>query len=70
MITEKFSTREQRKLRNRLAMYGTIAHCARQTGIHRSTITRVLTTGIATAPVVQKLRLYISDKSRVFVEAA
>jgi hypothetical protein len=30
----------------------------------------VLNTGIATAPVVQKLRLYISDRSRVYVEAA
>lgn len=71
MTTEKFSITEKQMLRKRLQGYGAKKDCSTKTGIHRSTITRVLKTGEATTPVISKLRLFIkTSASRVFVETA
>ncbi len=59
MITEKFSPAEKRKLRMRLQPYGAIKECADRTGLHRSTIARVLRTGEATTDVVNRMRNYM-----------
>ncbi len=71
MLTEKFSITEKHLLRKRLQGYGAKTDCATKTGIHRSTISRVLKTGEATTPVAEKLRQFIkASASRVFVEQA
>lgn len=61
MITEKLLPTERRLLSKRLEMYGTIADCSMRTGIHRSTIARVLKTGEASQIVIGKLREYLND---------
>lgn len=68
MITEKFSPEEKRRLCKRLELYGTIADCAARTGIHRSTIARVLKTGEASSSIVGKLREYLNTESKLQVE--
>ena len=68
MKTEFFSAPEKRNLRQKLAQYGAIKECAAQTGIHRSTIARVLKTGEATGAVLEKMRDYMRGESKVFVE--
>ncbi|RYE23218.1 MAG: hypothetical protein EOP51_11200 [Sphingobacteriales bacterium] len=67
MITEKFLPAERRLLNRRLQLYGTIADCAARTGIHRSTIARVLKTGEASQTTIDKLRLYMNNKSKLEV---
>lgn len=68
MITEKFLPAERRLLAKRLELYGTIADCAARTGIHRSTIARILKTGEATGTVAEKIRRYLRGESKVFIE--
>jgi|GEM_PF-2073118 len=69
MITEKFSPPERRKLRKVLEPYGAIKDCADKTGIHRTTIARLLKTGEASMVVVAKLRLFLGGfASRMFVD--
>lgn len=63
MITEKMLPAERRLLSKRLEMYGTIADCAARTGIHRSTIARVLKTGEASQTIISKLREYLNNDS-------
>jgi len=71
MITEKFSITERRQLRTKLEGYGAIKDCADKTGVHRCTISRVLKTGEATTPVINKLRIYLQAiQIHVYVEAA
>ena len=71
MNTEKFSTEDKQMLEQRLHSYGAKAECVRLTGLRYTTIQRVLETGEATAPVLQKLKLYIYKvPSRVFIEEA
>ncbi len=71
MITEKFSITERTQLRAVLEGYGAIKDCAEKTGIHRCTISRVLKTGEATAPVIGKLRIYLQAiNMHMYVEAA
>ena len=68
MKTENFSNTEKKALKQRLGHYGAIKECAEQTGIHRSTISRLLKTGEATAGVLQKIRRFLSGESKVFIE--
>jgi len=68
MKTENFSKSEKQSLKRRLAQYGAIRECALQTGIHRSTIARILKTGAATETVLEKMRQYLRGESKVFVE--
>lgn len=69
MITEKFSPPERQKLRKVLEPYGAIKDCADKTGIHRTTIARLLKTGEASMVVVAKLRLFMGGfASRLFVD--
>ncbi len=71
MLTEKFSIAEKHQLHKRLQGYGAKTDCATKTGIHISTLARVLKTGEATTPVAEKLRRFISaSASRVFIEMA
>lgn len=71
MITQKFSRDETRKLKKLLSPYGAIKECCEKTGIHRSTISRILKTGEATSIVVVKMRSYLDGfTSRMFVEQA
>ena len=71
MITEKFSADERRRLRKMLARYGAIKECCNQTGLLRTTISRVLKTRAATDEVIIKLRDYMDGfMSRMFVEQA
>lgn len=71
MITEKFSPAEKKKLKQRLSRYGAIKHCAEKTGIHRSTIARVLKTGEATTDIVLRMRNYIGGfVSRMYLETS
>ena len=56
MITEKFLPAEHKQLKKRLECYGTITHCAFHTGIHRSTIARIVKTGEGSSDIIQKLR--------------
>lgn len=65
MITEKFLPAERRLLAKRLELYGTIADCAARTGIHRSTIARVLKTGEGSQTIISKLREYMNNESKV-----
>jgi hypothetical protein len=65
MITEKFLPAERRVLGKRLELYGTIADCAARTGIHRSTIARVLKTGEASQTIITKLREYLKNESKL-----
>jgi len=62
MTTEKFSPAELRLLRRRLSAYGTIKTCCEHTGIHRTTINRLLKTGEASDAVAQKLRGYLKSE--------
>lgn len=62
MITEKFTPTEMRLLRRRLEQYGTIKDCAQKTGVHRTTIARILKTGECTALVAGKLREYLGSE--------
>lgn len=68
MKTEFFSAPEKRNLKQKLAQYGAIKECAEQTGIHRTTIARILKTGEATQAVIEKMRDYLRGESKVFVE--
>jgi hypothetical protein len=61
MITEKMLPAERRLLSKRLELYGTIADCSMRTGIHRSTIARVVKTGEGSQTVIAKLREYLND---------
>jgi plasmid maintenance system antidote protein VapI len=71
MITEKFSKTEKKKLKLRLGKYGAIKQCADKTGIHRSTITRILKTGEATADIALRMRNYIDGfVSRMYLETS
>jgi hypothetical protein len=71
MITEKISNTEKRKLKKLLEPYGAIKDCASKTGVHRTTIARVLKTGEASGDIVQKIRVYLSGfASRMFIEPA
>jgi hypothetical protein len=71
MLTEKFSTKEQDLLEERLHSYGAKAECVRLTGVRYAAIQKVLNTGEATPAVLSKLRMYIYNiPTRVFVEAA
>lgn len=69
MITEKFSGAEKRKLKKLLSYYGAIKDCCEKTGVHRSTISRVLKIGESTTEVALKLRNYLQGfSSRLFIE--
>ena len=68
MKTENFSKPEKQSLKRRLAQYGAIRQCAEQTGIHRSTIARILKTGEATGTIAEKIRRYLRGESKVFIE--
>jgi hypothetical protein len=71
MITEKFSKKERKEMQAALKRYGAIQDCADITGVHRSTITRVVKTGEASMPVAEKIRDYLNGfNSRLFMEAA
>lgn len=61
MITEKLKPAEMKRLRGRLEQYGTITNCAQKTGIHRTTIARILKTGECTVVVANKLRAWMDD---------
>ncbi len=62
MNTEKFLPAELRLLRRKLSAYGTIKTCCEYTGIHRTTINRLLKTGEASGAVMQKLRVYLESQ--------
>ena len=68
MRTENFSSTEKRKLKQRLGNYGAIGNCAAQAGIHRSTVTRALKTGIASKETTNRLRMYLQNNSRLYIE--
>jgi hypothetical protein len=68
MRTENFSEAEKRRLKQRLSSYGAISNCAAQAGIHRSTVTRILKTGAAGKEVMGKLRTYLQNNSKLFIE--
>lgn len=69
MITEKFSEKEKRRLKKLLKQYGAIKACSEKTGIHRSTIARVLKIGEATSEIALRLRDYLQGfSSRLFIE--
>lgn len=69
MITEKFSRKEIKQLKKQLEPYGAIKDCCEKTGVHRSTISRVLKTGEATEQVARKLKIYMQRFiSRLFIE--
>jgi DNA invertase Pin-like site-specific DNA recombinase len=68
MRTEIFSKTEKQAMKRKLAQYGAIKECAEQTGIHRTTIARILKTGEATEEVAEKMRNYLKGESRVFLE--
>jgi predicted DNA-binding protein (UPF0251 family) len=61
MITEKLKPTEMKRLRSRLEQYGTITDCAQKTGIHRTTIARILKMGECTVVVANKLRNWLND---------
>lgn len=69
MITEKFSAAEKKKMKLRLSKYGAIKQCADKTGIHRTTIARILKSGKATAGIALRMRNYIAGfVSRMYLE--
>jgi DNA invertase Pin-like site-specific DNA recombinase len=71
MITEKFSPKEQKKMKEMLKRYGAIQDCANKTGVHRSTVTRAIKLGEASLPVAIKMRIYLSGfSSKLYMEAA
>lgn len=63
MITEKLKPAEMKRLRGRLEQYGTITDCAQKTGIHRTTIARILKTGECTVVVANKLRTWLNAQN-------
>lgn len=63
MITEKLKPAEMKRLRGRLEQYGTITDCAQKTGIHRTTIARILKTGECTVVVANKLRTWLGTQN-------
>jgi hypothetical protein len=69
MKTKKFSQWELNRLKKQLEPRGSISDCAQKTGVHRTTITRVLKIGQATEDVVEKLVVYMDGfRSRLFME--
>ena len=63
MITEKLKPAEMKRLRGRLEQYGTITDCGQKTGIHRTTIARILKTGECTVVVANKLRSWLNAQN-------
>lgn len=68
MKTEIFSKSERQAMKRKLSHYGAIKECSEQTGIHRTTVARILKTGEATEEVADKMRDYLKGESKVFIE--
>ncbi len=68
-MTEKFSKEEKRQIKLKLECYGAIKDCSEKTGIHRSTIQRLLKSGEASQQVANKLRNYVGClNTKLFIE--
>ena len=71
MITEKFSMKEKKLMKQMLKQRGVIQDCANKTGVHRTTVTRAIKLGEASMPVALKMRIYLKGfPSKLYVEAA
>lgn len=61
MITETLTTKERRKLRVYLDIRGTQAYMSRHTGIHRTTINRIVKKGHGTSDTISTIRLFLEN---------
>ncbi len=67
-ISVEIRSEELIRLRKFFKNYGTIQPLLTQSGMHRMTLNRLLTTGRATLETIKKVRTYIAEQEKLINE--